>query len=143
MGKLSHPLEAVDRPHPDPVLAGEGQLAPDELGQGGIRLEDDLGRAWSHVVDVTGQRQPRSADVGHGERAGRQGVEDEAEVLDVLERQQPRVVELHVRLGGPVEDHRDPTAVVADELAARGAGCSHVPPSACHASTLDTTPSYP
>lgn len=98
------------------MLTRQRQLATDRLHEGGIRLEGDLRRAGSHVVDVPREREPRAAYVGHRERPGRQRVDHQGQVLDVLEDQQPRVVELHVRLRRAVEDDGDAAAVVAHQL---------------------------
>ena len=94
------------------MLAWQRQLAAHELGQGDVRLQNDLRRPGALGVDVPGQGQTGAADVGDPDRPSRQRVDDRGEVGDVLEAEAPGIGEVDVRLRAAVHHHRDAAAAV-------------------------------
>ena len=105
-GKPAERLARIPDPHADGGAARQRQPLAYEGDQLGLEFDDLLAGAGPRRVDVAGEGHGAGAEVHRGERlpGQLQPVDHGGHPRDVLEVQMRRVIEVDVRLRGPVDD---------------------------------------
>src|SRR5690606_16714593 len=119
------------------------QLRAHEVDEVAVELDDLLPGAGSRRGDVAGEGERAGAEVEGRDRLARLAdqVDDVRHPLDVLVGELGRIVQVHVRLRGAVDDQLEGAAppAVGTDLGDR-AGAQPLRPALVHASILTSSP---